>query len=700
MNDSSYILIPQGFEKLKEEIKDIRKPMFKRLYEQCNAYKKESLPEEHPMKSITYFGMAAANLSMAYKLTGQKHYLEEAKRWIFRGVSFEHWGRAVMVDVDLSAAWLLFGYGLSYNWLKEDLTPEERISLRDKLILQGERMYKYALETEGTSWSTEYWQNHNWIDYACLAAAGYAVMDEYPEAKKWTEKAKSNFLKVIPLLADDGSDYEGIAYWRYGVIWLAIYSDLLRDREGIDLFKQSNFLANTFYYRLYQAAPNLEQIVNFGDCHDRRSGHSIAMYYKLASEYRIGHAQYLAQFVSKNVIWREGYDSGIKPGILPEAFLELLWFDPTVEPKDLQELPLVKYFEDLGLVVIKNGWNEDAIQLAFKASPGGGHKQWNKSCELERETGWKIRSTGHHHPDSNSFILIGYDSYLAIDEGYNRERMALDHNLVLVDDQGYIGDGNKDVYHGIPEDAIAKIEEFAQKEKYVFTVGESSKMYKRELNLNRFARNVLYTGENYFIMIDQLSSSEPHKYTWQLHGDVYAETVGKNTYEIANGKGVLTIFNLEPKEVHSFNRDTKVFANPTTQEPTLIIEQNLRTLCLENKTPAKDTCFVNILGVSNIFDKEKLVVTQEVISGIKLIKIKNMDKEEIIIWNDASELIDMSFKTTNMQEYHLKGNGRWISLKFNNGNLTSGAAYKSDMVVLDDKKLIDDRKALKDISIF
>jgi len=700
MKDSSYILVPRGFDELSSDIKDIRKPMFKRLYEQCNVHRKENLPEEHPMKSITYFGMAAANLSMAYKLTGQKHYLDEAKRWLFRGVSFEHWGRAVKVDVDLSAAWLLFGFGLSYNWLKDDLTPDERASLREKLILQGERMYKYAIETEGTSWSTEYWQNHNWIDYACLATAGYAIMDEYPDAKVWTEKAKSNFHKVIPLLADDGSDYEGIAYWRYGVIWLIIYSDLLRDREGIDLFKQSSFLENTFYYRLYQAAPNLEQTVNFGDCHDRQSGHSIAVYYKLASEYKLGHAQYLAEFVSKNVIWREGYDSGIKPGILPEAFLELLWFDPSVESKDFKDLPLVKYFKDLGLVVMKNGWHEDAIQLAFKASPGGGHKQWSKSFELDKENGWRTRSAGHHHPDSNSFILIGYDSYLAIDDGYNKQKMALDHNLVLVDDKGYIGDGNYDVYRGLPEDATAEIEEFALNENYVFVVGESSKIYNKELKLNRFARNILNTGEPYFIMIDELSSSEPHKYTWQMHSDVWSEAIDKSTFEIANGKGILTVANLEPEEANSFSRETKVIANPTSQEPSLIIEQNMKTLCIENKIPSKDMRFVNVLGVNSIFEKDKILVTQENNKGFKLIKIFYMNQDEIIIWNDSQEVIDVSFTLINKQVFHIKGDGKWISLKFKDGLFISGAAYKSKSIELEGVQRLNKTNSANELHVF
>lgn len=700
MNNTPYILVPQGFEELRAEIKDIRKSMFKRLYEQCNLYKKEMLPEEHPMKSITYFGMAAANLSMAYKLTGQGHYLEEAKRWIFRGVSFDHWGRAVKVDVDLSAAWLLFGFGLSYNWIKEDLTLEERAALKDKLILQGKRMYEYAIKTEGSSWSTEFWQNHNWIDYAGLAVAGYALLDEYPEARKWTEKAKSDFQKVIPLLADDGSDYEGVVYWRYGVLWLLIYADLLRDQEGIDLFKQSSFLRNTFYFRLYQAAPNLEEIVNFGDCHDRHSGHSIAMYYKLASEYRLEHAQYLAQYVLKNCIWREGYESGIKPGILPEAFLELLWYDPAVEAKSFEDLPCVKYFNDLGLVVIRNGWHEDAIHFSFKASPGGGHKQWHKSFALDRENGWRTRSAGHHHPDSNSFILMGHNSYLAIDEGYNKYKMALDHNLVLVDGQGYRGDGTFDVYRDLPIDATAEIEEFSQQDMYVFVAGESSKLYKKELQLNRFARNVLYTGESYFIMIDELESSEPHTYTWQMHSDVPAEAMEGKRFEVANGNGVLTIHNLEPEDMNSFNRETKVVANPTTQEPTLIIEQNMKTLCMENKVPVKDLQFVNVLDVTSIFEKEKHHIAQEKHSGFRLIRIIRGDAEEIVIWKDDPRDMNITFTSQNEEEIHLEADGRWISLKFQKGALKGGAAYKSSKVVLGGRQLLEKVEALNEIINF
>jgi len=39
------------------------------------------------------------------------------------------------------------------------------------------------------------------------------------------------------MMADDGSDYEGVVYWRYGTIWTAIYFDLLKDQEGDNLFE-------------------------------------------------------------------------------------------------------------------------------------------------------------------------------------------------------------------------------------------------------------------------------------------------------------------------------------------------------------------------------------------------------------------------------------------------------------------------------
>lgn len=144
-----FLLINEDLEQLQKDIRHVRRDQFTRLVEQCRTYENRPLPTAHPPTSITYMGMAAANLSLAHLLTRQEHYLVEAKRWIFAAVDYDVWRYGFLVDVDLSASWLLYGLGLSYDWFKDDLTPEERERFRDKLELQGRKMYAYGEDNRG-----------------------------------------------------------------------------------------------------------------------------------------------------------------------------------------------------------------------------------------------------------------------------------------------------------------------------------------------------------------------------------------------------------------------------------------------------------------------------------------------------------------------------------------------------------------------
>ena len=129
---------------LRRELHDVRRPQLRRLLEECERLRGEVLPTEPPNASITYFGPASANLALAYRLTGQEHYLTELRRYLAPPLSFPHWGKAHMPDHDLDAAWLLHGLALAYSWAGDALPEDERAALRDKLILQGTRMYDFA----------------------------------------------------------------------------------------------------------------------------------------------------------------------------------------------------------------------------------------------------------------------------------------------------------------------------------------------------------------------------------------------------------------------------------------------------------------------------------------------------------------------------------------------------------------------------
>ncbi len=74
------LLLAGRLDQLRRDASGTRARQFRRLLDECERYRGEALPAEHPRASITYFGPAAANLALAYRLTGQRHYLEELRR--------------------------------------------------------------------------------------------------------------------------------------------------------------------------------------------------------------------------------------------------------------------------------------------------------------------------------------------------------------------------------------------------------------------------------------------------------------------------------------------------------------------------------------------------------------------------------------------------------------------------------------------
>ena len=93
-----------------------RKKQLERLYKQADQYHFLELPTVHPQESTTYMGIAIVNLALAYRLGGKRQHLEDAKRFMDTVISYETWGNAHLVNVDLSASWILFGLSLGYDW--------------------------------------------------------------------------------------------------------------------------------------------------------------------------------------------------------------------------------------------------------------------------------------------------------------------------------------------------------------------------------------------------------------------------------------------------------------------------------------------------------------------------------------------------------------------------------------------------------
>ena len=569
-----------------------------RLLHQASSHHRELPPPEHPSDSITYIGTAVLNLALAFLLSEDEAHLGAARRWIQAALAYPHWGKERMPDHDLDAAWLLFGLGLGYDWLKELLPPAERAALRDKLLWQGEQLYQFAVESEGRWWSSAYWQNHNWICYGGLAIVAYALLDEHEAASGWAARARDNFRQALALMPEDGSFYEGPVYWRYGFIWFLIYADLLQQQTGENLH-ESAFLRKTFFYRLYLCGPNLVDTANFGDCHDRRSAHSAAVYARLAGLYDIGEAQWLYQQFYRTGEWqREGEEGLVKPGLWAESGLEFMWYEPSIKPAPLESLPLQRVFPDLGLVSARSSWRADALMLAFKCGAPNGSKAWHSGQAINRQRGWMTHSIGHDHPDANSFILMQGADYITVDDGYAKSKLTANHSTVLVDGCGQYAEGQYNAFRGLDASWGARLEAAFSCDKLVYARGEAARAYDTALDLRQFTREIIVLGGDAVLINDTLASSRPHDYQWLLQTDAPAEPRGAGKFTIRAGESACQLYVLQPSECCHRLSSREITANPTSAKPDWIIRRQQHTLMLAPGQLQKSCRFSVILDMA------------------------------------------------------------------------------------------------------
>lgn len=593
------LLIGDRLEALRSAVTTSHRSQFRRLHEQCEWSARQVLPEQHPSASITWLGAGAPNLALAHLLTGQPWYLTELRRWLRATCALPHWGKEHMPDTDLDAGWLCFGLALVENWVGHLLPAAEHSMLQAKLALQAERLHQYIEENRGAWWADAYWQNHNWICYSGLAAVGYALPG-HPGSGDWTAAAAANARELRRRLPADGADGEGVVYWRYGVPWLAAHADLMRtadDPDGHNAFKDFDFLRQTFWYRLHQAAPGFETIIDHGDCHDRRSGHSVALYYKLASEYGIGEAQWLANRVAEQHFWREAYESGVRPGVMPEAYLEFLWFDETIEPVSPAALPTGRSFADLGLLATRTSWRDDANMVSVKASPGSGHGSWREGHVLAASGKWQAASDGHSHPDMGAFVVIGGGEYLAIDEGYSSRKLSGHHNVVLVDGRGMRGEGSYSVWKNLPEVAAPVLHACAAGVAGTGALGllivDTAPCYPPELGVQTMLRTLLVGPGGELFIDDRLEASAPREWSWLLHSDVPATQETPQWWTVRKGFGSLTIDIFEAGTTTG-TESVEVSANPTSSTPSLSITRTMQRL-RSDAGPVKQARFTRIL---------------------------------------------------------------------------------------------------------
>ena len=477
--------------------------------------------------------------------TGDEFYADDAVRVMLATTNYPHWGgyNHLAADVDLDAGDLLMGVGVAYDTLRHRMSDANRAVIRDKLVLQSRLMYTSFQKRKQLPWE----QNHTYIDIGGLWATATALLEEVAEAKAWYDFGIRVVRNAIYLLNNgDGAFYEGIGYWHFGMAsHLVRLLDLVRNVTGVDTFREFDSLRLEKYYLLHTLLPGGKYWLNLGDTADStiavaRLDRARTFLFKLAREYRDPESQGLAAYF--------GRAAALEPSSDP--FL-LAWFDPSIEARDpRQTWPTFHHFADLDLVALRTNWSDDATHLALRCGPAEGYRATKilLSGGVEK---WRP-SSGHVHPDLNSFTLFDRGEHLVVDTGYTEKKLTVEHNTITVDGAGQIGDGQQWPSYA-PWNRFGRIGAcFGAPQLCYYIRGEAANGYQEALELHRFDRHLLMIPDEkstYLLIDDRIESARLHQLEWLLHSNEPAVKIGKNTFRLSSGSRAATVRMLQPDEL-------------------------------------------------------------------------------------------------------------------------------------------------------
>ena len=437
-------------------------------------------------------------LALIFLLTDEQRYRDKALAMI---------RSSAKVKEQMSAAHLLGGMALAYDWLHNSLTEPERIELADRLYTNGSRTFEEAALFKRWTFSI-FTCNHLPTEMLGLTAAAGALYGERPGISRWLLLCVEKSRLMAGALGADGASQEGIDYGQYYNDFFIQTLVIIKDLMGVDLFKDCAYLRNIPMFYLHSSIPReawtpQAHLINFGDA-QRRNLHGPDSHLRvLAGYYRDPLAQWFAD---------QCLQAGTARPIINGAFMNLTHYDPTVPAQPPDHLPGTHHFADKGLVYQRSGWKPGAALMAFRCGPHFGH------YALGRYTG-EIGG-GHMQANNGTIYLIAGGDYLLSGDGYFRKLTEYGNTLRL-DGQGQTGEGAAwfESLELRRNPRGARILANRIEHDYEYVIGDLAPAYPTGLKLRRLLRKIIYLRPMTWVVIDEIEADQPLAGEARFHSD-------------------------------------------------------------------------------------------------------------------------------------------------------------------------------------
>ena len=392
-------------------------------------------PEAEEWKRVYLIGKTAsahlARAALAYRLSGDKAYLADARRWMATLANWDPKGitshRLKLPDGsegnDEASMAMLERMSFAWDWIGSDLNSNERRAVLASVTERGAQVLRRLQDEDFLSHP---YNNHEGRALAFLGEAGIAFLGDIPEAEQWLDYVLRCYLTSYPGWGGDPGGYaQGISYWSIYMYWLTNFAEALRELTDTDILRRP-FYRNTGYLAVYFNPPYAPRAA-FGDSGYHRPSEVEGLLVDYLAEANGDpvlkwQASEILKGASKNSSrWREWYMEDVATTWRAAA-------PSSLPPQAPSGLDGSRYFPDIGWVAMHSALGDAAndVWAMFKSSRFG--------------------SFSHSHADQNTFQLNAWGHALAIDSGYYPSygtphdnlwtRQTRAHNAILVNGRG------------------------------------------------------------------------------------------------------------------------------------------------------------------------------------------------------------------------------------------------------------------------
>ncbi len=468
---------------------------------------------------------AVRHLAIGGRVTGDAKMIARAKEWLLEAASWDPMGVTSRAYTDEWAYRVCNALAWGYDWLYDDLSDDERATVRAALLERTRDIAEHAIDNAKIHLFP--YDSHAVRSVSlCIVPACIALLgdDEDDEARDWLNYAIEFLSNVYSPWGDaDGGWAEGAQYWMMGMAYLIDAANRLKSYTGIDIYKRP-FLQNTADFPLFCNAPNTRR-ASFGD--DSALGDLPAI--KTALNMR----QFAGVTGKGDYQWYCDENLKTNPGT-EMAFYNWGWWDTNFDEMVFQtDFPVIdatppkgglRHFKGIGWVGVQLAMDDpdNHIQFVFKSS--------------------KFGSVSHSHGDQNAFCMAAYGEDMAIQSGYyvafnssmhrNWRRQTRSKNAILINGKGQYAE--KDKARALA--ANGRIITAEEREDHVFIHGDATAAYQSlSPEVTIAEREIYFVRNSYFVIIDKVDAETPVTIDWLLHANNPYD-LGKSSFRNTQNK--------------------------------------------------------------------------------------------------------------------------------------------------------------------